>query len=487
MITKTKVFFRTDGNSQIGLGHIFRSLALADLLKPYFESIFFIQNPVESIKERIKAVGELIELPATNNLNQEAQFLVDNHLSGNEIVVLDGYHFRTAYQEIIKTKPVQLVCIDDIYAYRFCADAIINHAGGIQAQIYTKKPTTCCYLGLDYALLQAPFLVAAREKNYNKQEANTLFICLGGADPKNDTLKVLQSIASKNSTLKIFLVLGASYQHQDTLDKYLKNSSLDVTKLSNLSATEMVEYMQRSSAAICPPSTISYEYLSVGGCLYLYTIADNQHQIFDFFVKQEIAFDFNNYPVSEVKINKALKLQEAWFDGKSQQKLQKIFLQLSRTLLVKSRLAEEKDLMLYFNWANDRKTRENAFNTAPIPLEGHSKWFSKKIKESFSRLYLFEVNQKPIGQVRLEKTTKNPEIALISFSVDTQYHGLGYGIILLKLAIEQAIEENFCSAFDALVKVDNLPSLKVFERLNFEYNPDTIVEGVPCKSFTLNC
>lgn len=487
MITRTKIFFRTDGNSQIGLGHIFRSLALADLLQPYFESVFFIQQPIETIKERISAVGTLVELPLTDDLDQEAQFLVDNHLSGKEIVVLDGYHFRTSYQKIIKTKPVQLVCIDDIYAYPFWADAIINHAGGIQASIYNKKPTTCCYLGLDYALLQAPFLAAARSKNYTQQESNTLFICLGGADPKNDTLKVLKLIATKNSTASIFLVLGASYQHQDVLDAYLKNSSLNVTKLSNLSATEMVTYMERSSAAICPPSTISYEYLSVGGCLYLYTIADNQHQIFDFFVQQQIAFDFNNYPVSASKINKAIELQEAWFDGKSEQKLQKVFLQLSRALSVEIRRAEERDLMLYFDWANDRKTRENAFNTAPIPLEGHSKWFSKKIKDPLSRLYLFEVAQKTIGQVRLDKTTENPATALISFSVDTEYHGLGYGIILLKLAIEQAIEEKFCSAFDALVKVENVPSLKVFERLNFEYNPDTIVNNISCKSFTLNC
>src|SRR4030095_2375161 len=79
-------------------------------------------------------------------------------LKGDEIVVLDGYNFKTTYQQQIKSKGCKLVCIDDIHAYHFVADVVINHAPGIDAKQYSCEAYTQLYLGTKYVLLKKIFL-----------------------------------------------------------------------------------------------------------------------------------------------------------------------------------------------------------------------------------------------------------------------------------------------------------------------------------------
>ena len=59
-----RIIFRADGNSDIGLGHVIRSLALVEMLKDNFECVFAIQEPVNALVRQIEAVcAELIILP----------------------------------------------------------------------------------------------------------------------------------------------------------------------------------------------------------------------------------------------------------------------------------------------------------------------------------------------------------------------------------------------------------------------------------------
>ena len=54
MNAKPKVYVRADGGSQMGIGHIIRSLALVDMLAAHFECIF-ISRPVNNqLKEKIE-------------------------------------------------------------------------------------------------------------------------------------------------------------------------------------------------------------------------------------------------------------------------------------------------------------------------------------------------------------------------------------------------------------------------------------------------
>ncbi|MEO6830804.1 MAG: hypothetical protein ABI169_01290, partial [Chitinophagaceae bacterium] len=139
-----KIYFRADGSNAMGVGHIYRCCALAQILESEFQCCFLLSKAAE--KEIIAVVAAHFSEYQQLNTDNEAQE-VANLLTSEDIAVLDGYHFDTEYQKIIKSSGAKLVCVDDIAQYEFVADVVINHAGGINADIYSLAPDTKLYLG----------------------------------------------------------------------------------------------------------------------------------------------------------------------------------------------------------------------------------------------------------------------------------------------------------------------------------------------------
>jgi RimJ/RimL family protein N-acetyltransferase len=131
---------------------------------------------------------------------------------------------------------------------------------------------------------------------------------------------------------------------------------------------------------------------------------------------------------------------------------------------LKFRRAIEADVELLFDWANDLDVRQNAINTQLITWEGHQKWFQKRLDSSISKIFIFLLDEQPIGQVRFE-FEKN--VWLIDYSVDKLYRGKGLGKSMLKEIL------NYFKANEpiiAYVKVENIASAKIFNSLGFKKN-----------------
>ena len=140
------------------------------------------------------------------------------------------------------------------------------------------------------------------------------------------------------------------------------------------------------------------------------------------------------------------------------------------------RLANEDDLLTYFEWANDKDVRANAINQDPILLEIHTKWFLSRIQNQKEHLlYILHFDGKPIGQVRLDL---DGDYLLIDYSIDVKQRGKGYGTKALDLAINTAKESlNEFDGYKALVKEGNIVSARVFKMLGFKEVDDTEVNG----------
>ena len=70
------------------------------------------------------------------------------------------------------------------------------------------------------------------------------------------------------------------------------------------------------------------------------------------------------------------------------------------------RKAEAKDMMLYFEWVNEKLVRSQSFSTKPISLDDHKKWFFNKIKDQNTIMLVFSNGVNKIGQIRIEKYSK---------------------------------------------------------------------------------
>ena len=315
---KQKVIIRADGNTEIGLGHVIRSMALADILKEHFNCIFatrFLSTHIES--EANKVCSLIIKLPETED-EHLSKFL--SFITGDEIVVLDNYFYSTDYQKSIKDKGAKLVCIDDIHDKHFVADAVINHAGGSRSEDYSIENYTKLYLGFKYALLRRSFLDA---KCTAVRDNNNVLICLGGADPKNNTLSTLDYAVKKYRNFNYHVVIGNAYMHKKELQCYIEKEE-KITLYTSLSEIEIYKLMQCCSKAICSPSTVSIEYLcSTKGELYLSRIADNQIDLYNFYTDNGIGLDISRFFQPKSSFNTSL-IKEL-FDGKQKDRVINIF------------------------------------------------------------------------------------------------------------------------------------------------------------------
>lgn len=318
------VVLRADGNAKIGLGHISRCLALAEMLSAEFECIFVTREIPESIENQINSICKgLYKIPVHVNVGTNEIEWIGKHLSKKgEIFILDGYHFDTDYQRAIRAHNYHLICIDDLANKHYVADVVINHTGGWSVKDFSAESYTQFCLGAEYALLKQPFLEAVKKRDFSTTKTQNILLCLGGADPKNDTLNILKRLKALNTKEKIKVILGAAYLHREALKKYISLHLPNVELFSNISPKEMAVVMRECPVAILPPSTIAYEYLHVGGMLFLHQIADNQKYIKRFLLRNKLAFELDKLgKLTEKDIQIATYNQRKIFDGRSGERI----------------------------------------------------------------------------------------------------------------------------------------------------------------------
>lgn len=334
-MTKPTIYFRADGNTKIGLGHVIRSLALADMLAANFECIFLVQAPTATLVQEITSKYQLITLPAQENYLNEAHNITEKYLNASQTIVLDGYNFKTEYQKIIKSSGCRLVCIDDLHAWHFVADIIINHAEGLNPSDYACEPYTKLCLGLRYTLLRQPFLEAARQ-NRKISQLEKVFICFGGSDIHNLSKNATEACLSIDTLQEVHVVLGAAYASYDDFCNHFRTSArLHIHQ--NLSAQAMCQLMQSCDIGIASASSISYELLATGLIWLGGYYVDNQLSIYHGFKNLGCLYDLGDLRVELInKIkNQVNHLKTGNFtqviDGQSPERILKILQENAHT------------------------------------------------------------------------------------------------------------------------------------------------------------
>ncbi|QNF34192.1 UDP-2,4-diacetamido-2,4,6-trideoxy-beta-L-altropyranose hydrolase [Adhaeribacter swui] len=474
------LLFRTDGNSTIGLGHFVRSLALAEMLQPYYHCSFAIQAPSEAIAEQIQKSGcVLIKLPATTNYISEAEYLAQSYAGQFAAVILDGYQFLTGYQSALRPF-FKIICIDDLHTTHFLVDVIINPAGGITPENYAKEAYTKVYTGPAFALLRQPFLKAAQQVR-SRPDSPRVFINMGGADPENFTLQVITALLQRPENFKIEVVLGSAYSYLTTL----KNSTAHTNQLNlhqGLSAVEMCQLMQQCTFAILPPSTVAYEWCSVGGPLFLIRTAENQKNLERFLLQQHLALPYtqlNNF-LPEVLTNTAFFTEQALqqhqqFDGQSPLRLRQVIDQLFYPELLQLRRAQASDVQLLFQWINDPVVRRFSLHPDPIPLNTHTTWFQYKLTDKNCFIFIAEIYREPVGMIRFDVNINNKNEAVISYLIDQNFRGKGLGTLMLQAGLKNLKKAApQITTVSGLVQPENNASIKAFTKAGFsvESNPD---------------
>ena len=132
------------------------------------------------------------------------------------------------------------------------------------------------------------------------------------------------------------------------------------------------------------------------------------------------------------------------------------------------RIAEAKDESALLVLRNDHVTRANSFQTELISPENHHIWFTKKLTDQNSCIYILEnETQQLIGQARYDKLDNMS--AEVNIALDSNYRGKGLGKEILSKSLKLAITQLAIKHIFAQVKADNVISQKLFLSCGFEF------------------
>ncbi|QNH60820.1 UDP-2,4-diacetamido-2,4,6-trideoxy-beta-L-altropyranose hydrolase [Hymenobacter sediminicola] len=470
-----RLLLRADGNSRIGLGHVMRLLALTEILREEAaECMFLVREPSPELQAQLTEAGcTVLEVPV-QPLAEEAAWLVRHILLATDILVLDGYSFTYGYQHTVRGAVARLVYLDDLHSFPLVADMVLNPAGGISLSHYDmRQPGARLLAGPAYAPLRAAFRQAS-SLPASTAAPDTVLVCLGGADPTHQTQHVAAALLALPTVVQVHAVLGSAYSGWDDLHAWAMQQPR-LTLHRNLSTAELVELMRRCGAAVCSPSTVSYEYCAAGGgILLLLPVADNQHDINQYLREAGVALPYPSAPnvltsAEAGKLAEQLRhRQRQVFDGLAPVRLRQEF----RALQLPAppfhlRPARPTDSAQLLAWTNDPTVRQHSFNPNPVPQTEHEQWFAARLTDPNSLLMVAEdaPTGRPVGLIRFQLEDNQ---ATLSYLLDAAYRGRGLAPLLLLAGTRLALQRfSAVQQVLGLVQPNNLASVKAFQRAGF--------------------
>jgi len=274
-----RVVFRVDESSQVGLGHMSRCRALADVLvRAGAEVSFYCRGVSPASRAALQRLGVSVV-----DLVDEKAFLAQDWRSS--VVVVDGYHFDADFwQGLVSAGTSLTVCIDDFRAIPYRADIVVCYNEGVSAEQFDLAPHSRLFLGGRYLLLRPEILSAARLAE-GPAPRRALMIAAGGTRQEPWVAGMLAHLSRIEPGVPLWVLSGRRLSK----GKVLHQAGLDraqVRFFSGLGANGMIRRYRQARCLLAPASTLMLEAFSAGCPLVTGWVADNQRNSLDCYYRQ---------------------------------------------------------------------------------------------------------------------------------------------------------------------------------------------------------
>jgi UDP-2,4-diacetamido-2,4,6-trideoxy-beta-L-altropyranose hydrolase len=249
-VNPLKIAFYTEAGTQRGMGHLIRCYSLYEEFKRYgIIGSFFLDSDID-FSYKFSDLHPFIW----------DDFRIDDTY---DIVVIDSYEASIdIYNTIAKAVRVP-VFIDDYGRLEYPKGVIINIAPDAEELFFATKNSNNSYLlGIDYIPLRRDIFLITPKKE------EQLFIMLGGSDPYNLSLKIIEVI--QDIPVKKMIVSN------DARVVEILSSYPNVTVLYKPSDEELISQMSKSSMAISTASMTLYELAYFKIPTIIFALSENQ-------------------------------------------------------------------------------------------------------------------------------------------------------------------------------------------------------------------
>lgn len=202
------VIIRTDASVAIGSGHVMRCLTIAKKLQQAGCSVRFWMETLEgNLIDYVEAQGfSNIEGPEQANL-----------------YIVDHYGLGVEWEQSIRSFTKKLAVIDDLAREHDC-DLLLdqNFLPQFETRYDDKLPLSCkVLLGPKFLIMRDEFVEARKKITKRNLEINRILLFMGGTDPTQETMKVLEALEHKSFN-HIDVVVGNGNQNKVEIETICK-------------------------------------------------------------------------------------------------------------------------------------------------------------------------------------------------------------------------------------------------------------------------
>ena len=457
------VVIRADASVQIGTGHVMRCLTLADELHTRgAEAIFVCREFDGNLCGYIEEKGYIVHrLPGSNvqehnikgNLKHAAWLGVDWQTDARQVeeiikdlefspdwLVVDHYALDERWEGYLQPYCKKIMVIDDLADRLHDCDLLLdqNFYENLESRYDGLVPALCKkLLGPKYALLRSEFREA--RKNLRKRDGHVkrIMIFFGGSDPANETTKALEAVRMlKRPNISVDVVVGAFNPHRKVIEQIasdLPNSTCHF-KVENMAAL-----MAKADITVGAGGTTVWERCVMELPSLVASVAENQKKtVSDMAKSGYLLFLGRSGAVSVDFLYHALEmaLQSPWLlisfarktwslvDGRGVQRVAQEMMPLDITL----REATMDDCESIYKWRNAEETRKYIFNSEPISLDEHVKWFRGCLENPKRKILIAELNGTSVGVLRYDIDGRLAVISIYTLP-DIKDYGIGTQLI----------------------------------------------------------
>ncbi|WP_353646346.1 UDP-2,4-diacetamido-2,4,6-trideoxy-beta-L-altropyranose hydrolase [Mesorhizobium sp. WSM2239] len=507
-----RIVIRVDASTTIGTGHVMRCVTLAERLKQEDADVRFVCRELDGhlcglIEDRGFSL-ERLPVPASKVTHVDgpahaawlgvsweddaAQTLASiSHLAPPHWIVVDHYALDARWEQHFRKKGIKIMAIDDLADRLHDCDILLdqNLVAHQSERYFGKTPERCTLLlGPGYALLDSEYARLRPRASPREGQPRRVLVSFGGIDKYFLTEKTVNAlVALEGRAVEADIVLSSTSPQFQQIES--KIEGVPNLRLHDR-LTSLAHLMLGADLAIGASGTTNWERLCLGLPTLVVTVAENQRPTADELSRRGLVHWLGDADtVDQNRIQSALEgildagLGVTWsekcleiVDGRGAARVCAVLL-AEAGMSLSVRHAELRDESMLLDWANDRATRENAFNPKPITPQEHRAWFRARLRQpDYCVLYIIEtISGIPMGQVRFDRRSDEWEI---SYCVAPLFRGRRVGQSMLEDAIRHLQKCHGNVSLFGQVKLANAPSRRIFESLNFSTRvsgPDRII------------
>ena len=267
-LKRKHILFVVTGNSQVGLGHVYNTLLIAnDILN--HDITFLVDSESQMAYEKIASKNYRVYIQKHDDIVEDIkQYSPD-------IIINDILDTDIEYMNKLKALNLKIINFEDLGQGAKEADLVIN-------AIYAEKQILKNhYFGHEYFILRDEFIYCEQKQQIS--DVKNVLITFGGVDPRNYTKKVLDAIYeySQSRNIQLRVIAGFGYTQYDTLVEY---ENVEILKnVNNISS-----YMLEADLIFTSAGRTTYEIASIATPAIV--LAQNERETTHFFASSEFGF-----------------------------------------------------------------------------------------------------------------------------------------------------------------------------------------------------